>query len=213
MNIFPTVEQKTFEQLDNKEKELDPRSRRSRRDLANAFVFLLQEKDFDSITIKDIVEKAMVSRLTFYNQFKDKYELLEYIFKTSVDSMGKNIEKDLEDDKNELSKDEILKITIKNIVHILYSNKELFSKWVENDKSKAIYWCLTNFIKDVLLFVINEYEEKSKILFDNNDSKQIFVHFAAGGFTYTLYEYGFHNVKNEEDIILECYKFIAKRFN
>lgn len=212
MNIFSLNEQNTLEQFEKKDKELDPRSKRSRRDLANAFVLLLQEKDFDSITIKDIVERAMVSRLTFYNQFKDKYELLEYIFKTSVEYMATNIDKDLERNPKDLSKEEIIKITIKNIVHVLYTNKDLVNKWIENDKSKAIYWCLTNFVKDVVFFIINENKQKFEMLFNHN-AENIFVYFVAGGFTYSLYENEFKDVKSEEELTDEIFDFIIKKID
>ena len=38
----------------------------------------------EKITIKDICEEAGVIRPTFYNHFKDKYELLEYIIRTDL---------------------------------------------------------------------------------------------------------------------------------
>lgn len=39
---------------------------------------LMTEKDFQSITVQDIADRAMVNRTTFYDHFVDKYALLEY---------------------------------------------------------------------------------------------------------------------------------------
>ena len=45
---------------------------------------LMQKKPFEKITIKMITDAAGVIRPTFYNHFKDKYELLEYIFQEEI---------------------------------------------------------------------------------------------------------------------------------
>ncbi|MBO0778862.1 MAG: TetR/AcrR family transcriptional regulator [Ktedonobacteraceae bacterium] len=37
---------------------------------------LMTERDFESITVTDICERAMVHRTTFYKHFEDKYDLL-----------------------------------------------------------------------------------------------------------------------------------------
>ncbi|KEQ22546.1 TetR/AcrR family transcriptional regulator [Paenibacillus tyrfis] len=57
--------------------EADPRVIRTRRLLQDAFASLIQEKDFESITVRDIAERATVNRATFYAHFADKFEILE----------------------------------------------------------------------------------------------------------------------------------------
>lgn len=47
--------------------------------LAESLKELATVKPIDKITIKEITDKAGVIRPTFYNHFKDKYELLEWI--------------------------------------------------------------------------------------------------------------------------------------
>jgi AcrR family transcriptional regulator len=56
---------------------LDRRAQRTRRLLLQAFFELGQEKDFQSITVQDIADRADVNRATFYDHFADKYVLLE----------------------------------------------------------------------------------------------------------------------------------------
>ena len=55
----------------------DPRVRRTRKLLEQAFQSLLQEKGFQSVTVQDIAERAEVNRATFYAHFDDKYNLLD----------------------------------------------------------------------------------------------------------------------------------------
>ena len=47
--------------------------------LAQSFKELVLEKPVEKITIKEITDRAGVIRVTFYNHFQDKYELLEWI--------------------------------------------------------------------------------------------------------------------------------------
>ncbi|QMV44671.1 TetR/AcrR family transcriptional regulator [Cohnella cholangitidis] len=55
----------------------DRRYRRSNRLLKEAFLELMREKGFTSMTIQDITDRADVNRGTFYAHFPDKYALLE----------------------------------------------------------------------------------------------------------------------------------------
>ncbi len=57
-------------------KRVDPRVKRTRQLLQQAFLELAKEKSFASITVQDIAERATVNRATFYAHFEDKYELL-----------------------------------------------------------------------------------------------------------------------------------------
>jgi AcrR family transcriptional regulator len=59
--------------------KIDPRVKRTRKLIVDAFVSLQAEKSFDDITIQDIAERATVNRATFYAHFQDKYALLDSI--------------------------------------------------------------------------------------------------------------------------------------
>lgn len=63
--------------LDRADTLVDLRVQRTRRLLREAFMYLMSQKDFQSITVRDIAEQAQVHRTTFYDHFVDKYELLE----------------------------------------------------------------------------------------------------------------------------------------
>lgn len=54
----------------------DLRITRTQRLIKEAFYDLIKEKGFEHITVKDITERAMISRNTFYLHYADKFELL-----------------------------------------------------------------------------------------------------------------------------------------
>lgn len=60
------------------EEKLDPRIKRTRALLEQAFLEVVAEKGFQSTSVQDITERAGVNRATFYAHFPDKYELLDY---------------------------------------------------------------------------------------------------------------------------------------
>ena len=60
-------------------KKLDPRILRTRKLIESSFLELLEEEDFQSITIQDITDRATINRSTFYAHFDDKYMLFDHI--------------------------------------------------------------------------------------------------------------------------------------
>ncbi len=81
----------------------DLRVRRTHKLLWEALMSLMDEQDFEKISVKDICERAMVHRTTFYKHYEDKYNLFlngmrhmhnEFIRKIMLDEE----EKDAKDD-------------------------------------------------------------------------------------------------------------------
>ena len=52
--------------------------------IADALLALCQKKDLRKITIADIQEQCGVSRQTFYNHFRDKFDLIQYVYEHRV---------------------------------------------------------------------------------------------------------------------------------
>ena len=73
-----------IEALEQEEKKLDPRIKRTRQLLQQALMELIAEKSFQAITVQDIAERATVNRATFYAHFEDKYALLEYTIREMI---------------------------------------------------------------------------------------------------------------------------------
>lgn len=61
---------------------LDPRVKRTRKLLQEAFMALMAEKEFQTITIQDITQRAEVNRATFYAHFEDKEALANALLRT-----------------------------------------------------------------------------------------------------------------------------------
>lgn len=59
--------------------KVDLRIIKTRRSIEEAFIGLLEEKQFEKITVQNILDKALVNRKTFYKHYEDKYNLADTI--------------------------------------------------------------------------------------------------------------------------------------
>src|SRR4051812_1284310 len=57
-------------------REPDPRVARTTHALGQALIELVQERDFDAITVRDILERAGVGRSAFYAHYRNKEDVL-----------------------------------------------------------------------------------------------------------------------------------------
>ena len=79
----------------NPEEKTDLRIRRTKKSIRDAFFELIDENGFDSVTVKDITDRALISRNTFYLHYEDKFDLLnkisnELMRKVYWDESGQN---------------------------------------------------------------------------------------------------------------------------
>ena len=83
--MYATESEKVMQTLE------DLRIRRTRKLLQKALLEAASEKGFAHATVRDIAERAMVNRATFYRHYEDKYDLLrQYMEELSgmIDSQG-----------------------------------------------------------------------------------------------------------------------------
>ena len=68
--------------------KVDRRIARTQGAIKNAFLELMSEKNFDSITIQDIADRANINRATVYLHYLDKFDLLDKIMEEHIDNMS-----------------------------------------------------------------------------------------------------------------------------
>jgi AcrR family transcriptional regulator len=65
----------------------DLRVRRTRKMLQNALMEATIQRGFESVTVQDICDRAMVNRATFYRHYADKYDLIDQFMKEIYDML------------------------------------------------------------------------------------------------------------------------------
>ena len=69
------------------DEKVDRRIRRTRRQLSEAMLALLVERDYESITVQEITARADLNRATFYHHFNHKDELLATALEARFDEL------------------------------------------------------------------------------------------------------------------------------
>lgn len=158
---------------------MDARIIRTRRDLSDALIQLLETTDYDEIKVIDICKKAMISKVTFYNNFKNKSELLNHILLEFEEKIKNDIEKVAPAFQNQ--KDMILgivRIAYKNVL----KNKVIFGKILSNHQTSSVIIELRNFICQEII------KHGDLLISDDKSSvpKEYFAAFYSGAITSIL---------------------------
>lgn len=71
---------------------MDPRKEKTKRSIYNAFIELRAKKPLEKLTVKELCEKALINKSTFYAHYNDIYDLSEAIEDEIAASVIKSIE-------------------------------------------------------------------------------------------------------------------------
>ncbi|KOP71654.1 hypothetical protein AMS60_20280 [Bacillus sp. FJAT-21945] len=74
-------------------KRKDPRAVRTQSLLKRAFIELMEEREFEQITVADISERATVKRVTFYLHYKDKTDLMNQCIDETLNDLHEKVSK------------------------------------------------------------------------------------------------------------------------
>ena len=74
------------------DQKVDLRVIKTRNNIQDAFVRLLQDKKFESITVQNILDKALINRSTFYQHYQSKYDLADHMIAELLDAVKKDID-------------------------------------------------------------------------------------------------------------------------
>ncbi|WP_281165713.1 TetR/AcrR family transcriptional regulator [Liquorilactobacillus sicerae] len=104
-------------------KKEDLRIFKTKRLIFRAFVDLIFEKDFASITVQDIADRAMINRSTFYSHFRDKQDVLEQVFPYVLLPLLGSIENNIIESGNVIREKKIVEIVTKIFLQVKSEKK------------------------------------------------------------------------------------------
>lgn len=70
----------------------DPRVARTKAMFEEALLSLMEEKDYEKITVKEISEKSTLNRATFYLHYYDKEDLLDQFLNEALQNLRESVE-------------------------------------------------------------------------------------------------------------------------
>ena len=127
-----------------------------------AFTELLSEKNYNKITVQEIIDRANIGRSTFYSHFETKDDLLKEICRELFEhifsnDLSRECSKVFENSKRNP------KILITHILYHLKENKEKFIKVLSCESNDLFL----EYFKTYLFKMIDEY-----IIIDNTDDEK-----------------------------------------
>ncbi|MFC3927433.1 dihydroxyacetone kinase transcriptional activator DhaS [Streptococcus caprae] len=146
----------------------------TKKKIARAFKETLTEKEFEKVSVTDIMETAQMRRQTFYSHFLDKYELLEWIFKTEL-------QEQIIDNLNYISGIGLLH----EVFYFFEQNrsfyKALFAVQTQNDFLSYFQdYCLQMVVK-----IVAEYGQEHLVTIPQEE-KNFFFHYHAAALAQTI---------------------------
>ncbi|MEC0372125.1 TetR/AcrR family transcriptional regulator [Paenibacillus chibensis] len=140
--------------------------------IKDAFMDLLKETTFTSITINHICEKAMIHRSTFYRYYEDKYELLSDV----TNSMAINL---FEQTNQGLDQEHTL---FERIIEHVEVNRALFFNITSKNDSLELYETLIHLGAEQLYTNSMKFNDPLSKQIQNSDYPKVLCDFYSSGF-------------------------------
>lgn len=174
--------------------DVDLRIKRTQKAIKSAFFELLDEKSFEHISVKDITDRALISRNTFYLHYADKYELLNKVCDELIIKLFFRISKQLRRVQRE-------EFTVESIAGILRLGLMVVE---ENHETYRILLCSSGI--DMLSQKLNAMSRRFMdfIKDDIEGISEISIEYIVSGITGVIKYYVNNGVDNLDE---ECYNF------
>lgn len=144
----------------------DKRVLRSKRMLRQALVELIQEKEFQKITVTDVVKHADINRGTFYAYYRDVYDLLENVENEMIEEFRLIHNENLPSSEHWQSQQLISNLhpLLEQAVGFLEKNRTMICAFLQASTSDNFKDKMIHMIEDFRLSVLHDTQEKGIFL-------------------------------------------------
>lgn len=160
--------------------QIDKRILKTKNNLKNTLITMLDAYTFEKITVKAICEQSNTSRITFYTHYHDKYELLDDLSEDMLAAAQKEYIKLQE--KNNKNRNPITSYCnfLECILNMYYQNLKFFSHTNPNENPYLNFY----FYKYILKYLEIHAKKRSSSLRPKYSAKKI-----AGFLCYGLWAF------------------------
>ena len=149
---------------------MDRRQKKTRAAIFSAFEKLLSKKNYNKITVQEIIDDANIGRTTFYAHFETKDDLLKEICRELFEHIFSN---DLSRECSKIfeNSNKNPKILITHILYHLKENKEEFIKVLSCESNDLFLGYFKTYLYKVIdeyIFIDNTGDEKLKRFLKNH---------------------------------------------
>lgn len=135
--------------------------------IAKAFKKQLNQKEFQKISVVDIMEEAQIRRQTFYNHFLDKYELMDWIFETEL-------QEQVTDNLNYITGFKLLD----ELLYYLKTNQTFYAQLFQIKGQNDFSSFFLNYCTILIEKIISDYQNSHNMTLDTN-YRLFLIHYHA----------------------------------
>jgi AcrR family transcriptional regulator len=151
--------------------------------IMETFLSLLDEKELDKITVKEITTKCHINRNTFYYHFIDIYDLLNQILKLESSKVIESC------NNEEISNQKF----IESIKFAAKNKNALFHIYNSNNKEE-LKKCTQEIVTELLRYYLKKNCSNIELL---EEDKEIIIKFYTGAIIYLIMDWFSNGMKNE----------------
>jgi len=144
----------------------DRRVMRTKRMLRQALVELIQEKEFQKITVTDVVKHADINRGTFYTYYRDVYDLLEKVENEMIEEFRLIHDENLPSSEHRYSQQLVSNLhpLLEQAVGFLEKNRTMVCALLRASTTDGFKDKMIRTIEDLRLSVLPDTQEKEIFL-------------------------------------------------
>ena len=163
--------------------------------LAASVKQLMQQKPFSKISVGDIAENCGVNRQTFYYHFRDKYELVNWIYYTETMQFMSSFS------DREHWTDGVL-----SLCRYMQENKQFYINALNTPGQNSFQEYLTQFIHELVLSLAHEMLEGREA---DEESMEFIATFYSIAFVGLVVRWAQHGMKEDPELYIKRIKGIV----
>ncbi|SHJ22383.1 transcriptional regulator, TetR family [Clostridium cavendishii DSM 21758] len=172
-------------------------SEQSKKWMINALLDIMKEKQYQDITIKEITDKATLSRRTFYRNFSTKEELLS--------QYAKELMEDYIDCLRQATD-----LTMHNVIQVYFEFWQKHLDFLELLKKNELLFLLFEKYNEFLPKIRDAVNDSK---YDEMINSEYIMAFSAGGYCNLLFKWLSDGAKKSPEEMSEIFLQVRKYFN
>ena len=136
------------EVTDLQQKKEDLRVQKTKKNIKETFLTLLEEKPLDKVHVQEILDIAQINRATFYKYYLDKYDLAEQLAQECMNNITTLAEKRF-DKKMNLS--EVQAVILDIYGYIKTNRRMVLALWKSEGSSVHLYRDMENLLRGLCM--------------------------------------------------------------
>lgn len=133
---------------------MDIRIIKTKNSIINAFIELRAKKEIEKITVKELCEKAMINKSTFYSHYTDIYDLSEHL----ENQIANEIIASLEHPEDILTKP---KEFIRELFYAHMSQANLIQTLFSGSRSNQLFYKIEKSLKEIIYEMYPNYKDNT----------------------------------------------------